>query len=97
VATEVTVNAVPAATEVGENDKLVRVGVAKTVNDTPLVATPLAVTTTLPVVAPVGTTATNNSPKGIQKSSSGKGLTQYRDIDRLNGFDSSPAHSDDRR
>jgi hypothetical protein len=34
------------------------VGVNSTVNDTPLVLTPLAVTTTFPVVAPVGTAAT---------------------------------------
>jgi hypothetical protein len=34
------------------------VGVARTVNDVPLLATPLTVTTTLPVVAPVGTSAT---------------------------------------
>ena len=46
----------PTAPEVG--DKLVSVGVASTVKDTPLVEIPLAVTTTFPVVAPVGTTAT---------------------------------------
>ena len=46
----------PTAPEVG--DKLVIVGVARTVKETPLVLTPLAVTTTFPVVAPVGTTAT---------------------------------------
>jgi hypothetical protein len=33
-------------------------GVANTVNDLPLLATPLTVTTTLPVVAPVGTVVT---------------------------------------
>jgi len=44
------------APEVGE--RLVIVGVASTVNDTPLLATPPTVSTTLPVVAPVGTTAT---------------------------------------
>ena len=43
----------PTAPEVG--DRLVIVGVAKTVNDTPLLLTPLAFTTTLPVVAPLGT------------------------------------------
>jgi hypothetical protein len=52
----VIVTEAPNAPEVG--DRLVSVGVARTVNDTPLVDTPLAVTTTLPVVAPVGTTAT---------------------------------------
>lgn len=39
-------------------DKLVMLGVANTVNDLPPLATPLTVTTTLPVVAPVGTVAT---------------------------------------
>jgi hypothetical protein len=52
----VIVTEAPTAPEVG--DRLVIVGVARTVNDTPLVVAPLAVTTTLPVVAPVGTTAT---------------------------------------
>jgi hypothetical protein len=52
----VIVTEVPAGPEVG--DKLVIVGGAKTVNVTPLLATPLTVTTTLPVVAPDGTTAT---------------------------------------
>jgi hypothetical protein len=46
----------PTAPEVGE--RLVSVGVARTVNDTPLLDAPLTVTTTLPVVAPVGTFAT---------------------------------------
>jgi len=46
----------PTAPEVG--DKLVIVGVARTVNAEPPLATPPTVTTTLPVVAPVGTTAT---------------------------------------
>ena len=45
----------PTAPEVGV--RLVIVGVCRTVNCTPLVVTPFAVTTTLPVVAPVGTTA----------------------------------------
>jgi len=44
------------APEVG--DKLVMLGAATTVKDEPLLATPLTVTTTLPVVAPVGTVAT---------------------------------------
>jgi hypothetical protein len=49
----VIVTAVPSAAEVGF--KLVIFGVARTVNATPLLATPLTVTTTLPVVAPAGT------------------------------------------
>jgi hypothetical protein len=43
----------PTAPEVGL--KLVSVGVESTVKDTPLVSTPLACTTTFPVVAPLGT------------------------------------------
>jgi len=39
-------------------DKLVMLGVGSTVNDTPALETPLTVTTTLPVVAPLGTGAT---------------------------------------
>src|SRR6266403_295729 len=39
-------------------ERLVRVGGTVTVNDTPLLARPLTVTTTLPVVAPVGTGTT---------------------------------------
>jgi len=46
----------PTAPAVG--DKLVMLGAGTTVNDTPLLFTPPAVTTTLPVVAPVGTVAT---------------------------------------
>jgi hypothetical protein len=46
----------PTAPDVG--DRLVMLGAATTVNDDPLLATPLTVTTTLPVVAPVGTVAT---------------------------------------
>jgi hypothetical protein len=46
----------PTAPEVG--DKLVMLGAATTVNAFPLLATPLTVTTTFPVVAPVGTVAT---------------------------------------
>jgi hypothetical protein len=46
----------PTAPEVG--DKLVILGADTTVNDDPLLATPLTVTTTLPVVVPVGTVAT---------------------------------------
>ena len=46
----------PTAPVVG--DTLVMLGAATTVNDTPLLFTPLALTTTLPVVAPVGTVAT---------------------------------------
>ena len=46
----------PTAPEVG--DRLVMLGAGTTVNDIPLLATPLRVTTTLPVVAPVGTVAT---------------------------------------
>ncbi len=49
----VTVTAAPAAPEVV--DKLVMLGAATTVKDTPLLFTPLTVTTTFPVVAPVGT------------------------------------------
>ena len=43
----------PTAPEVG--DSVVMLGATTTVNDSPLLATPPAVTTTLPVVAPVGT------------------------------------------
>src|SRR6202034_1323823 len=46
----------PTAPEAG--DRLVMLGVGSTVNDIALLATPLAFTTTLPVVAPVGTVAT---------------------------------------
>jgi hypothetical protein len=46
----------PTAPVVG--DKLVMLGAGTTVNDTPLLFTPPAVTTTLPAVAPVGTVAT---------------------------------------
>ena len=52
----VIVTDVPAVPEFG--DTLVIVGVGSTVNEAPLLANPLAVTTTLPVVAPVGTVAT---------------------------------------
>jgi hypothetical protein len=44
---------VPAEPKLG--DKLVIIGAAKTVKVTPLLARPLTVTTTLPVVTPVGT------------------------------------------
>ena len=46
----------PTAPEVG--DRLRNARSRNTVNDTPLLFTPLTVTTTLPVVAPVGTVAT---------------------------------------
>src|SRR6202034_2087246 len=46
----------PTAPDVG--DTLVMLGAATTVNDDPLLAILLTVTTTLPVVAPVGTVAT---------------------------------------
>jgi hypothetical protein len=46
----------PTAAVVGE--RLVMLGAATTVNDTPLLFTPLAFTTTLPVVAPAGTVVT---------------------------------------
>ena len=46
----------PMAPKVG--DKLVILGADTTVNDLPLLATLLTVTTTLPVVAPLGTAAT---------------------------------------
>ena len=46
----------PTAPDVG--DKLVMLGADTTVNDDPLLATLLTVTTTLPVVAPEGTVAT---------------------------------------
>jgi hypothetical protein len=54
----VIVTGLPTAAEVG--DKLLMMGYAEgvTVNATPLLATPATVTTTLPVVAPAGTTAT---------------------------------------
>ncbi len=47
---------VPTTPEVG--DKLVMLGAATTVNDLPLLPTPLRATTTFPVVAPLGTVAT---------------------------------------
>jgi hypothetical protein len=47
------VTVVPIVPEVGF--KLVRLGVGSTVKATPMLATPLTVTTTLPVVAPLGT------------------------------------------
>jgi hypothetical protein len=46
----------PTAPELG--DKLLMLGTTSTVNGTPALATPLTVTTTLPVVAPAGTAAT---------------------------------------
>ena len=52
----VIVTDVPTAPEVG--DRLVMLGVASTVKLTPLLAAPDTVTTTLPVVAPVGTVTT---------------------------------------
>jgi hypothetical protein len=52
----VMVTETPTAAEVG--DRLVMLGAATTVNTLPLLATPPTVTTTLPVVAPVGTVAT---------------------------------------
>ena len=52
----VIVTEAPTAPVVG--DKLVMLGAATTVNDLPLLAAPLTVTTTLPVVAPVGTGTT---------------------------------------
>jgi hypothetical protein len=52
----VIVTAAPTAPEVG--DKLVMLGSATTVKLTPLLALPPTATTTLPVVAPVGTVAT---------------------------------------
>jgi hypothetical protein len=51
----VIVTDVPTVPEVG--DRVVMLGVGVTVNETPLLATPLTVTTTFPVVAPVGTGA----------------------------------------
>jgi hypothetical protein len=56
----VTVTDWPTGPEVG--DKLVMLGVGRTVNATPLLATPFSVTTTLPVVAPVGTGTTIFAP-----------------------------------
>jgi len=50
------VTGVPTCPDVG--DKLVTVGGGTTVNDTPLLAPPLVVTITLPVVAPLGTSVT---------------------------------------
>lgn len=50
------VTGAPTAPEVGERPLIV--GAGRTVNDTPLLLTPLACTTTLPVVAPEGTGAT---------------------------------------
>ena len=52
----VIVTEAPTAPDVG--DKLVMLGVGTTVKFTPLLSTPLACTTTLPVVAPLGTMAT---------------------------------------
>ena len=51
------VTAAPTAAEVG--DRLVMLGAATTVKLTPLLALPPTVTTTFPVVAPVGTVADN--------------------------------------
>lgn len=47
---------VPTTPETG--DRLLMLGAATTVNDFPLLPTPLNATTTLPVTAPVGTVAT---------------------------------------
>src|SRR5207245_8562831 len=55
-----TVTDVPTASEVG--DTLVMLGVGSTVKLTPLLSTPLACTTTLPVVASVGTGTTTAVP-----------------------------------
>jgi hypothetical protein len=44
---------VPTAAELGE--RLLMLGVSSTVKGFPMLATPLTVTTTLPVVAPAGT------------------------------------------
>src|SRR5260221_200028 len=52
----VIVTGAPTAPDAG--DKLVMLGAATTVNEGPLLDTPLTVTTTLPVVALVGTVAT---------------------------------------
>jgi hypothetical protein len=52
----VIVTDVPTAPELG--DKLLMLGVASTVNDTPTLATPPTVTVTLPVVAPAGSGVT---------------------------------------
>src|SRR5207245_4510654 len=52
----VIVTDVPAAPELA--DMLLMLGTASTVNDTPALATPPTVTTTLPVVAPAGTGVT---------------------------------------
>jgi len=46
----------PAVPELG--DRLLMLGLGSTVNDRPLLSTPLACTTTLPVVAPLGTATT---------------------------------------
>jgi len=48
----------PTTPEVG--DRVAMLGATTTVNDTPLLITPPTVTTTLPVVAPVGTCARND-------------------------------------
>jgi len=50
------VTAVPTGPEAGL--KLVMLGGTRTVKETPLLARPLTVTTTLPVVAPFGTATT---------------------------------------
>jgi hypothetical protein len=47
---------VPTAPEIG--DRLLMLGAATTVNDLPLLLTPLRATTTFPVAAPAGTVAT---------------------------------------
>jgi hypothetical protein len=52
----VIVTDVPTAPDVG--DRLVMLGVGRTVNDTPALGTPLTLATMLPVVAPLGTGAT---------------------------------------
>ena len=56
----VSVTEAPAAPEAGETAETV--GVGRTVKATPLLAKPPSVTTTLPVVAPAGTTAVMELP-----------------------------------
>src|SRR5271166_490595 len=51
----VMITELPTAPEVGDSVVMLGGGGSVTVNETPLLACPLTVTTTLPVVAPVGT------------------------------------------
>ena len=72
----------PTAPEVG--DKLVMLGAATTVNDDPALATPLTVTTTLPVVAPARNRRHDRrgAPTGDGRNGSGIELDRARALRR---------------